>query len=150
MKARHGFQIIERRDGHRINHYRLRPTNQFDVVKVRILGLARDIRLKHLPERVFEVWDGIDAICRMKVKSDGSYAITPYLLQPIGKKEENLLEDDYRLSIRNRKENQVIGRRRGDTTAWLKAEPLDRVPCRIVEKSSWVAREKTVSRKFGS
>ena len=148
MRAVHGFSIVERRDGLRVNHYRNRPSNSIDVVKVRILALARDIRLKHLPERTFEVWDGIDAICKMIVKSDGSYHIKPYLLPASNLKEEAMLDRDRDLAKRNSRNNQRVGRVAGDMTSWIKAEPLDRVVCRMVEKSSFVGSVKCTSRRF--
>ena len=148
-KATHGYSIVERRDGYRINHYAKRPTNNFEVAKVRILALARDIRLKHLPERVFEIWDGIDAICKFKVASDGRYRIVPYLLQPSNKREENHLEQDYWLSIKNRVKNQRNGKDRGDITSWVVKDPIGDVPCRMIDKNSWKQTFATKSRVFG-
>jgi len=148
-KATHGYSIVERRDGHRIDHYPRRSTNNFEVAKVRILALARDIRLKHLPERVFEVWDGVDAICKFKVASDGRYRIVPYLLQPTNQKEVADLEQDYWLSVKNRVKNQKNGRDRGDITSWIAQKPMDAVSCKMVDKSSWKQTFPTKSIVFG-
>jgi hypothetical protein len=148
MKARFGFSIVERRDGFRLNHYANRPAKEFEVAKVRIMALCRDIRLKHLSERVFEVWDGIDPICVMTVHSDGKYFVKPYLLPVYTKKEKANRERDYFLSVKGRRNNQQTGRVAGDMTSWIKAEPKERVLCKMVDKSSWKASTKCVSRKL--
>lgn len=144
MKAKHGFSIIERRNGKRIYHYATRSARNFDVVEIRIRGLCHDIRFKHLPERVFEIWDGIDPLYIISVTSEGDSFSKSYL-----KPEYNYIKDrDYEISMRTRKNNQQTGRVRGDITNWLKAEPLERIPCKMVESSTWKASTKCVSRKL--
>ena len=150
MKALHGFRIVERRNGQRIEHYPKRTAKNMDVVKVRIQGLAHDIRFKHLAVREFEVWDGIDAKFIIAVKASGEMSARSYLLQPLNLKEAAAYERDYQnLVVNPRLNNQRTGRVAGDMTSWIKANPLDRVVCKMVDKSSWVGSSKIVSRKLG-
>jgi hypothetical protein len=145
MKAKHGFSIVERRDGLRIRHYARRPANDFEVAKYRIICLARDIRLKHLSERTFEVWDGIDAVCKMVVFSSGEYRVIPYLLPTVA----HLLDKDREIVLRRKVKSQRVGNDCGDLTSWIKEKPMDRELLTKISKDTWTEQKKTTSRRLG-
>ena len=149
MTAIHGFSIIEKRDGLRFQHFPKRSTvKTYDLVKCRVMDLARDRRLKHLPTREFEIWDGINPISRIII-GKGVYRETPYLLQPTHWRERVGYERDHQLAVRNRIKNQSVGRKRGDISEWIKAGPMDRVLCTKGNTESYKKEEKIITRTMG-
>jgi hypothetical protein len=165
MKATHGFSIIEHRDGLKIAHYPKRSVQQYETAKCRVLALARDRRLKHLSERTFHIWDGTNPVSKITVKRNGSYVEVPYLLQPLTYEVELAngtlyrspafiqkmgYDLDYKKSTRSRLKNQRVGRDASDLSSWIKAKPLDKVPCTIVGKPNYTMSERIIQRSHGS
>ena len=147
-KATHGYRIYENRDGIRIDCFK-RSVSRYEIAKCRIFDLCRDVRLKHLEKRYFEVWDGIDAVSRVIVDRDGAYVEVPYLLPARTAKEQMEMDKDYMIATRNRLKMQKVGHVRGDITSWIKQGAGEKVLCRIIEKSSYVPGTKTLTRTFG-
>jgi len=147
-KATHGYRIYENRDGIRIDCFK-RSVSRYEVAKCRIFDLCRDIRLKHLEKRYFEVWDGIEAVSRVIVDADGAYVEVPYLLPALTGREQMGIDKDYMLATRNRLKQQKVGHVRGDMTSWIKQGAGEKELCHIVGKDEYVPGTKTLTRTFG-
>jgi len=117
--ALHGFRIVETRAGKRIEHFPLRTAKRYELAKCRIMDLCRDRRFKHLPERFFEIWDGITAVMKITVESSGRYHEKDYLLKPRDMIEIQGYERDWDIYTRPRLKNQKTGRDTSDISKWI-------------------------------
>lgn len=147
-KATHGYRVYEYRDGIQIDCFR-KSTLNYEVAKCRIFDLCRDIRLKHLEQRCFAIWDGINAVSKITVLKSGNYSEVPYLLPALTKKQQMGLELDYHLTTRYRLRNQSVGHKTGDITKWIVKDPGDFVEHANIRKDGYRLGTKSVSRVFG-
>jgi hypothetical protein len=161
--ATHGYRVFENRSGYRIDCFP-RSVSRYEVAKCRIFDLCRDIRLKHLETREFEIWDGNNPISKVTVKKDGSYVDRDYLLTPVSisvkltNGEEFKLsayrqaegyDRDYRIATRPRLKRQKVGRSAGDITRWIGKEAGEKELARMIDKSTYVPSKKVLTRTFG-
>ena len=143
MIAIHGFRIVELRKNQRIEQFPHRTARSYAAAKARIVDLSRDRRMKHLGNRVFEIWDGLTAISIVTI-SDIEIVDRPYLLPT----ENRYLDADRYYSIRNRIKKQNVGRVRGDITSWIKQNAIDPVLCRKILPASQEISSRVVSRSL--
>jgi hypothetical protein len=142
-KAIHGFRIVEMLKGQRIERFPHKTAKRYSIARARIVDLARDLRMKHLGNRVFEIWDGLTAVSIITI-SDVEIVDRPYLLPT----EKYLLDADRYYSIRNRIKKQNVGRVRGDITSWIKQDAIDPVLCRKILPESQELSCRTKSRSL--
>jgi hypothetical protein len=143
--AYYGYRIVEIRNGARIEHYPHRTVKTFDVARVRVISLCHDRKYKHLPERKFEIWDGVTPVSVLTVTKTEIFE-KPYLLQPRNGREQIQYDRDYELSIRNRRKNQKVGRDASDISSWIKQKPLDPELCKMIYPSGYVSKQKDCTR----